>query len=838
MTFDDFFHQATERAPYPYQRVFAEDGDLPELLNIPTGVGKTAAVILGWLYRRRNRCASTPRRLIYCLPMRTLVEQTRDCALIWLDRLGLLAGTVQYSDETRTRIQSYDIDLKQDPNAVGVFLLMGGADGGNWDQYPERDIILIGTQDMLLSRALNRGYGMSRYRWPVHFGLLNNDCLWVMDETQLMGVGLTTTAQMEGLRAKLATYGLARSLWMSATLDASTIGTVDHPEPASGFSRATLSDADREHAAVSQRLGAKKRLDQSSLVLTADNEKKKYAKDLAQAIRDGHRLGTLTLAVLNRVSRAQETFAELQKLLRGVEVPPELALIHSRFRPCDRKPQEDRLFANQMPAPGRIVIATQAVEAGVDVSAATMFAELAPWPSLVQRFGRCNRGGELSDARMTWIDIKPKDDKDKVSLPYSAEELDGSRELLLSLTDVGPASLEGLNDQRPNPIVHTLRRKDLLDLWDTTPDLAGNDLDVSRFIRDADDTDVQFYWRDFADAQPPSSFPAPQRAELCAVSIGRARDFLSKLKKKSQAAIVWTPLDKSWREVDANEIRAGLVMLLKPEMGGYLDAIGWTGDPADRPTAQPPRESEASEDGMDDDRDTKFARWVTLGEHLNAVAGAAAAMPTALNGLDPAIPWPVLLTAARWHDIGKAHAAFTNMLLSGRDDAEARRTTLWAKSDDSRAAKPHYWVDGLHGRESRVGFRHELASALVWLKHRGNLPDADLIAFLIAAHHGKVRASIRSLPNEIAPADLERRFARGIWDGDEMPPVDLGNGEDVPATKLDLGLMELGEGEGGASWLARVLMLRHRYGPFRLSYLETLLRVADWRGSQAGELVP
>ena len=85
----------------------------------------------------------------------------------------------------------------------------------------------------------------------------------------------------------------------------------------------------------------------------------------------------------------------------------------------------------------------------------------------------------------------------------------------LSLTDVGPAWLEGLKCASADPIVHTLRRKDLLDLWDTTPDLAGNDLDVSRFIRDADDTDVQFYWRDFANAQPPSSFPAPQRAELC-----------------------------------------------------------------------------------------------------------------------------------------------------------------------------------------------------------------------------------------------------------------------------------------------------------------------------------
>lgn len=55
--------------------------------------------------------------------------------------------------------------------------------------------MLIGTQDMLLSRLLNRGYGMTRYRWPMQLGLLGNDCLWVMDEVQLMGTGLATTVQ-------------------------------------------------------------------------------------------------------------------------------------------------------------------------------------------------------------------------------------------------------------------------------------------------------------------------------------------------------------------------------------------------------------------------------------------------------------------------------------------------------------------------------------------------------------------------------------------------------------------------------------------------------------------
>src|SRR5262249_23133114 len=148
--------RATGEAPFPYQLQFATARELSALVHAPTGAGKTATAILGWLWRRRYATqevqVSTPRRLAYCLPMRVLVEQTRDSAMTWMHKLVL----------------EYEIT---------IHVLMGGEDAEEPDLKPEGDTILIGTQDMLLSRALNRGYGMSRFRWPMHFAMLNNDCL-------------------------------------------------------------------------------------------------------------------------------------------------------------------------------------------------------------------------------------------------------------------------------------------------------------------------------------------------------------------------------------------------------------------------------------------------------------------------------------------------------------------------------------------------------------------------------------------------------------------------------------------------------------------------------------
>jgi CRISPR-associated endonuclease/helicase Cas3 len=807
MTYRDFFQQATNgQSPYAYQSRIAggpdadASGDFNEsgpcqsqLISIPTGLGKTAAVTLAWLWNRVHKDSPAwPRRLVYCLPMRTLVEQTAEEARKWIRNTALPASS----------------------GPAEVHVLMGGEDADKWDIYPEKNAILIGTQDMLLSRALNRGYGMSRYRWPMHFGLLNNDCLWVMDETQLMGVSLETSAQLDGFRSTWPTVTKCPTWWMSATMDNARLATVDHLPPPDGWLCLGLSDIEKSCGRPHELYEAKKSIDCCEIQLSAAS-KAEYPRRLAAIIAQKHQPGTLTLVVINRVSRAQEVFSALttrdKKTKESLYDPSRVALVHSRFRGKDRAAQEQLLFGEG----DRIVIATQAVEAGVDVSARLLITELAPWPSLVQRMGRCNRRAESQDAEILWVDIQPKDAKDNICLPYEEADLTKARESLKVATDGSPRELSAIAMPEDPVVRPVIRRRDLLDLFDTTPDICGQDLDISRYIRDSEDNDVQFFWREVAGDVPSPDTPAPQRDELCRVAIGEAAKFL---KKDKLRAWRWNALDELWEAV--KNARPGGVYLIDSKSGGYSVSLGWTGESKDQPACHDPGTGES--EAHDDEPLTFNHQWQSLHDHTSEVV---AEMDCIASEMAAIIPFrEALLTAARWHDAGKAHPVFQTML---RGNDEARANTLWAKSGKT------------NGQCSRRGYRHELASALAWLV--SGPPDAhrrDLVGYLIAAHHGKVRLSIRSLPGENGdPDDNDRTFARGIWHGEQLPQIDL-PGLIIPETKLDLSFMLMGAGPHGPSWLSRSLSLRDEFGPFKLAFLETLLRSADSRASARAQSKP
>ena len=786
--FDRFFQTVTGNTPYDYQSRLAESDSgtacHSQLINIPTGLGKTAAVVLAWLWNRvQLQNPKWPRRLVYCLPMRTLVEQTRDSVRGWLKSSGDLEWN----------------NVGPHNGKVGVHILMGGEDreGNPWDLYPEENAILIGTQDMLLSRALNRGYGMSRYRWPMHFGLLNNDCLWVMDETQLMGVGLETSVQLAGFRERFGTLAPCVHWWMSATLDNTRLATPEAPSIPDSFG---LTEVERTFPEVQQRLTATKCLRPADTQFITPDGANYVA--LASEIRQAHVAGTLTLVIVNTVERAQELYRALKKHADATT----LTLLHSRFRPHERNQLVSRVLKS---SGDHLVISTQVVEAGVDLSARTLFTELAPWSSLVQRFGRCHRHGELgaSGADVCWLNVPEEE-----ATPYEANDLAAARTLLKQLKDVSLATLANVEPPRmPEPPRHIIRPKDLRELFDTTPDIAGADLDVSRFIRESDDSDCAVFWRE---GDPAANSDRPTRDELCSVSVARFREFADKQLRSK--VWTWDALARQWGHPD--RIIPGREYWLDASIGGYDVAVGF--DRKSKAAVASVPGDGGDQEAHDDDRGAASSVPESLESHTNAVVAQTENLTAALS-----FPAPLAATlrqAAVWHDVGKAHEVFQHSIRLA--NPALATDTLWAKSGSS--ARLNY---------VRRRFRHELASALSFRTLAApTSPHASLIAFLIAAHHGKVRLSLRALPDEREPDGVERLFARGIWDGDSLPPFTL-DGQTWPATTLSLASMQIGLGpDGQPSWLEACLELRDslELGPFRLAFLETILRAADQRASQ------
>jgi len=829
MNYVDFFSRVTQRAagPFDYQRALGES-DWPDVLNIPTGLGKTAAVIVAWLYKRMAlKDSATPRRLIYCLPMRVLVEQTADCARDW----ALAAAAITGTPAPRIHVLMGDsADLKK----------------ADWAEHPEVDTIIIGTQDMLLSRALMRGYGMSRYQWPVHFAMLHNDAMWIFDEVQLMGPGLITSSQLEAFRQNIGCARACRSLWVSATLNAAWMRTVDFdPEKLVSLQ---LGEQERNSDAVRSRRESVKPLRRSPVALNGDGKAAitSYVADLAKQIVEIHRAGTTTLAILNTVERAQSLFDAIallttpQKTKKGAATittafTAALLLVHSRFRAHERKALNDALLTQPEPdGPGRIIVATQAIEAGVDLSARVLFTELAPLASMIQRFGRCNRYGEFNqtaDAQVYWIDVQ--DYK-----PYQQGELDDARQQLLTLSSAAPSALPAINSAAP--LYPVLRRKDFIDLFNTEADLSGFDVDIAQYIRDADDADVLLFWRNWsADIEAGDQPPAAQ-AELCRAGIGAAKKLLGLL--NAGDVYQWDTLARQWRGVGSLKtvrLRPGMILMLRATAGGYRIDRGLSPDSREAvPTAASADTDTTTIEAMDDDARSLLTYAVSLPRHLEDVGNQAQALCVALS-----VPQlKAVVRAARWHDVGKAHEAFQSMIHNAHHEGTQQRLGPghWAKSgrnEDPATQKPHkigrprYYVSRGSQLIERAHFRHELASALAWLEQHGGEPDADLIAYLIAAHHGKLRMSLRALPHETEPPD-RRLFARGIWDGDLLPEVRFEDGEIVPTTELHLDLMRLGEGPRGASWTTRTQRLLKFYGPFQLSWLESLVRIADWRASR------
>jgi CRISPR-associated endonuclease/helicase Cas3 len=114
--------------------------------------------------------------------------------------------------------------------------------------------------------------------------------------------------------------------------------------------------------------------------------------------------------------------------------------------------------------------------------------------------------------------------------------------------------------------------------------------------------------------------------------------------------------------------------------------------------------------------------------------------------------------------------------------------------------------------------------------------EFDLVTYLVASHHGKVRVGLHAAPKDQEYRDRDGRGLpiRGIREGDRLPSVELVPGEPpIPEVTLTLSPATVGLScRTGISWRERCMGLLERYGPAGLAFLEAILRAADVRASQ------
>lgn len=724
MSYRNFFQQATgaNYLPYPWQERFSSwTGETVAVVAAPTGAGKESGAIIPWLHAHAIGEPATT-RLVYALPTRSLVDQVYENTKKVVETLGL---------------------------PIQVYCLKGGKMEHGYEQDLTQPAILIGTQDQLLSRALNRGFGVSWGQRPLHCAALTNDCRWVLDEIQLTGVAYKTLVQLFKHWRDLGTFGNVQLCLMSATFD-------DRPLKGLETERFELDETDF----TDQNLNAK--VMRSKPVFRASVE---GAEDIAALLRAKHQPGGLSLVVVNTVARARE----IGRLLADLNP----LVIHSRFLGIDREKLQKQLKGYK-----GVIVATQVVEAGVDLDADLLITELCPWSSFVQRCGRCGRKRTDNTVEIYWLDYQ----RNWKALPYSDEECQDTRNRLLELAD---ASLHNLS-QIPLPDLnlqgYLLTKQNVETFFCTHYERRNsNSYTVSQYVRDPSSFTVLVVW----------SIDRPERLPhqkyTCPVPTEDLKEFCAIQKIKP---VVWG--EDAWEEKQPDP---GDVVWLPLESGGYSHQRGWTADPSDKPQAY-------SLEFEPEYNDPRFSHSLALGIHLSDTENCLRKMIFHLRRL--ALPDSLieeLCRCARWHDWGKAHPVWQT----------------YAKAEGELLAKSTDYG----GWRAMKGYRHELASAFAAAAQ--GVPF--LAQYLIAAHHGKVRDSL------YPPHDKEQfdpQVLRGVELGTELPSIEIEGVETLPLVKLAFA------GKAG-NWDQQVRKLLREHGPFRLIYLEALIRNADVKASKYRE---
>jgi CRISPR-associated endonuclease/helicase Cas3 len=404
--FAGFFREVHGYAPFPWQerllRQVSEQGEWPDLLDLPTGSGKTSSIDVAvfhlaleahWGAKRR-----APLRIALVVDRRLYVDDAYLHAQKLAHALANPLGPITQAVADALRLLSGD-----GPPLIAQRLRGGMPREDGWARTPSQPTILCSTVDQVGSRLLFRGYGVSDSMKPVHAGLIGSDCLILLDEAHISDPFRQTLEWAKLYRGDSWRQSKDVSPWGFALLTAT-------PRQASSTAFA-LSDEDRSDPTLSRRMAAPKpaRLIQVSAPKGSKDDPKddtpvrasKMADEVQSAIAHfrskKHPVKHPAIGVIvNRIGRARAAFEAIRSMVDPGDA--DVLLLIGPARPVDREQvmaqlRPLRTGADRTLERTLIIVSTQCIEAGVDIDLDGLITEITPIDSLRQRFGRLNRDG-------------------------------------------------------------------------------------------------------------------------------------------------------------------------------------------------------------------------------------------------------------------------------------------------------------------------------------------------------------------------------------------------------------------------------------------------------------
>ncbi|MBM4091647.1 MAG: type I-U CRISPR-associated helicase/endonuclease Cas3 [Planctomycetes bacterium] len=405
--FSATFKLLTGRAHFPWQaelfRLF-RTGEFPPSCNLPTGIGKTSVIPI-WLIALAARPDVVPRRLVYVVNRRTVVDQATREAESLRERLA---------DTPTVKQQLQALCAAPTDTPLAISTLRGQfADNAEWRSDPARPAIIVGTVDMIGSRLLFNGYGIGFKTKPLHAGFLGQDVLLVHDEAHLEPAFQELLIAIQQEQQRFREFRRFRVMELSATSRGNEKPfelTQEERNPPD----IVPDPPEKPTHVVWRRVKAKKHI---QLHVKADGTKlgDQVAALALDKFKDSNCAVLVFLRkvddverVVDRLRKANQRVQQLTGTLRGLERDSTCDPRHergcpvfARFLPSPKPDADEAERWRVEPKSGTVyLVCTSAGEVGVNISADHLVCDLSTFDSMAQRFGRVNRFGDRTDTEI------------------------------------------------------------------------------------------------------------------------------------------------------------------------------------------------------------------------------------------------------------------------------------------------------------------------------------------------------------------------------------------------------------------------------------------------------